>query len=125
MSPDQCQRRAAGYHISMSDTAVLVVDMMNSYQHSDAEVLIPNVAKADLVRRARESDDVDVVYVNDQGPPQRVLLDGAGVSARSSRCRRAGNQARGLPSEVICSDEWPRDPATHETNGPGLSPVSR
>ena len=54
----------------MSDTAVLVVDMLNSYQHPDAEVLIPNVAKiieplADLVRRARESDDVDLVYVND------------------------------------------------------------
>ena len=27
----------------MSDTAVLVVDMMNTYQHPDAENLIPNV----------------------------------------------------------------------------------
>jgi nicotinamidase-related amidase len=54
----------------MSDTAVLVVDMLNAYQHPDAEVLIPNVEKvveplADLVRRARESDDVDLIYVND------------------------------------------------------------
>ncbi len=54
----------------MSDTTVLVVDMMNTYQHPDAEVLIPNVEKimeplADLVRRARESHDVDPVYVND------------------------------------------------------------
>jgi nicotinamidase-related amidase len=54
----------------MSDTAVLVVDMMNTYQHPDAEALIPNVEKiidplADLIRRARESDDVDLVYVND------------------------------------------------------------
>jgi nicotinamidase-related amidase len=54
----------------MSDTAVWVVDMMNSYRHPDAEVLIPNVAKiidplTDLVRRARESDDVDLIYVND------------------------------------------------------------
>ena len=54
----------------MSDTAVLVVDMMNTYQHPDAENLIPNVEKiieplSDLVRRARESDDVDLVYVND------------------------------------------------------------
>lgn len=54
----------------MSDTAVLVVDMMNTYQHPDAELLIPNVEKSidplsDLVRRARESDDVDLVYVND------------------------------------------------------------
>jgi nicotinamidase-related amidase len=54
----------------MTDTAVLVVDMMNSYQHPDADVPVPNVGKiieplTDLVRRARESDDVDLVYVND------------------------------------------------------------
>jgi nicotinamidase-related amidase len=54
----------------MSDTAVLVVDMLNSYQHPDADVLIPNVAEiieplADVVRRARTRDDVDLVYVND------------------------------------------------------------
>jgi nicotinamidase-related amidase len=54
----------------MSDTAVLVVDMLNSYQHPDADVLIPNVAEiieplADLVESARKSDDVDLVYVND------------------------------------------------------------
>jgi nicotinamidase-related amidase len=51
-------------------TTVLVVDMMNSYRHPDAEMLIPNVEKiidpvADLVRRARQSDGVDLVYVND------------------------------------------------------------
>jgi nicotinamidase-related amidase len=54
----------------MSDTAVLVIDMMNSHRHPDADTLIPNVGNiidplADLVRRARESDDVDLVYVND------------------------------------------------------------
>lgn len=54
----------------MSDTAVVVVDMMNTYDHPDAEELIPNVGKVidpltDLVRRARESDDVDLIYVND------------------------------------------------------------
>jgi nicotinamidase-related amidase len=54
----------------MSETAVLVVDMMNNYQHPDAEHLIPNVEKiidplADLVQRAREADDVDLIYVND------------------------------------------------------------
>ncbi|OMC40069.1 isochorismatase [Mycobacterium sp. IS-2888] len=54
----------------MSDTAVVVIDMMNTYQHPDAEDLIPNVGKiidplADLVRRARESGGVDLVYVND------------------------------------------------------------
>jgi nicotinamidase-related amidase len=54
----------------MSDTAILVVDMMNTYQHPDAEKLIPNAAKiidplTDLVRGAHDSDDVDLVYVND------------------------------------------------------------
>jgi nicotinamidase-related amidase len=54
----------------MSDTAVVVIDMMNTYQHPDAEELIPNVEQiidplADLVRRARVADGVDVVYVND------------------------------------------------------------
>ncbi|HEY2088263.1 MAG TPA: isochorismatase family cysteine hydrolase [Mycobacterium sp.] len=54
----------------MSDTAVLVVDMLNSYQHPDAELLIPNTEKiveplADLVQRASDTDHVDVIYVND------------------------------------------------------------
>lgn len=54
----------------MSDTAVLVVDMMNTYQHPDAEKLIPNVAEiidslTDLVVRAHDSHDVDLVYVNE------------------------------------------------------------
>ena len=54
----------------MGDTAVVVVDMMNTYQHPDAEELVPNVETimdplADLVRRAREAQGVDLVYVND------------------------------------------------------------
>lgn len=54
----------------MSDTAVVVIDMMNTYEHPDAEELIPNVEKimdplADLIRRARDKDGVDLVYVND------------------------------------------------------------
>lgn len=54
----------------MSDTAVLVTDMMNSYEHPDADKLTPNVAKiidplAKLVQCAHESDDIDLVYVND------------------------------------------------------------
>jgi nicotinamidase-related amidase len=74
----------------MSDTAVVVIDMMNTYQHDDAEDLIPNVEKiidplADLVRRARDADDVDLVYVNDNygdfsaefSDIVRAALDGA------------------------------------------------
>ena len=54
----------------MSDVAVLVIDMLNTYRHEDAELLAPNVADivdplAGLISRARESDDVDLIYVND------------------------------------------------------------
>ncbi|WP_024440764.1 MULTISPECIES: cysteine hydrolase family protein [unclassified Mycobacterium] len=54
----------------MTDTAVIVVDMLNSYRHADAEQLADNVAQiveplADLVERSRAADDVDLIYVND------------------------------------------------------------
>lgn len=64
--------------------------MMNTYQHADAEELIPNVEKiieplADLVRRARDDGGVDLVYVNDNygdftaqfSDIVRAALDGA------------------------------------------------
>ena len=54
----------------MSDTAVLVIDMLNAYRHQDAELLVPNVAEiidpmVGLISVARERDDVDLIYVND------------------------------------------------------------
>ncbi len=54
----------------MSDTAVLVIDMLNAYDHPDAKKLIPNVEKiidplAELIENAGGRDDVDVIYVND------------------------------------------------------------
>jgi nicotinamidase-related amidase len=54
----------------VSDTAVLVIDMLKAYQHDDAEFLIPNVADiidplARLVSVAREREGVDLIYVND------------------------------------------------------------
>ena len=54
----------------MSDTAVLVIDMLNAYRHEDAELLVPNVAEiidpmVGLISVARERDDVDLIYVND------------------------------------------------------------
>jgi nicotinamidase-related amidase len=54
----------------MSDTAVLVIDMLNTYRHEDAEKLTPCVAEkidpiAGLISTARERDDVDLIYVND------------------------------------------------------------
>jgi nicotinamidase-related amidase len=54
----------------MSDVAVLVIDMLNTYRHQDADVLVANVANivdplAEMISRAREHDDVDLIYVND------------------------------------------------------------
>ncbi|MGN6187396.1 MAG: cysteine hydrolase family protein [Conexibacter sp.] len=54
----------------MASAALLVVDMLNPYDHEDAAALADNVAAiveplADLVRRAREDDDVELIYVND------------------------------------------------------------
>jgi nicotinamidase-related amidase len=54
----------------MPDTALIVVDMLNAYDHEDAEPLMRSVREvlptiADLVERAQGHDDVEVVYVND------------------------------------------------------------
>ncbi|HEX7299895.1 MAG TPA: isochorismatase family cysteine hydrolase [Solirubrobacteraceae bacterium] len=54
----------------MPDTALIVVDMLNAYEHDDAEPLMESVREvlptmADLVERAHHSDDVELVYVND------------------------------------------------------------
>jgi nicotinamidase-related amidase len=56
--------------LPVSKTALLVIDMMNPYEHEDAEVLATSVAKivdplASLISRARDREDVDVIYVND------------------------------------------------------------
>lgn len=54
----------------MSTTAILVIDMMNTYRHPDAEKLIPHVEPvveplSTLVAAAQERDDTDLIYVND------------------------------------------------------------
>jgi nicotinamidase-related amidase len=54
----------------MSDVAVLVIDMLNTYRHEDANVLAGHVADivdplAGLLSRAGSRDDVDLIYVND------------------------------------------------------------
>ncbi|MDN3296846.1 isochorismatase family cysteine hydrolase [Streptomyces ficellus] len=50
-------------------SALIVIDMINTYEHEDAELLIPSVRRAlpvlvELLARARERD-VPVIYVND------------------------------------------------------------
>jgi nicotinamidase-related amidase len=49
---------------------MLVVDMLNAYEHPDADRLAPNVATivdplAGLIERASADDGVDLIYVND------------------------------------------------------------
>jgi nicotinamidase-related amidase len=72
--------------LPMSDIAVLVIDMLNTYDHEDADVLAPNVADiidplAGLIARARDRDDVDLIYVNDNYGDFRAdfedIVDGA------------------------------------------------
>jgi len=73
----------------MGRTALLVVDMLNRYDHEDADRLRESAreavpAIAGLVARAREDDDVVLVYVNDnhgdwtsgRGGLTRWALDG-------------------------------------------------
>jgi nicotinamidase-related amidase len=50
-------------------SALIVVDMLNAYEHDDADRLIESVERAiepisELVARARE-DEVELIYVND------------------------------------------------------------
>lgn len=54
----------------MSESAVIVIDMVNTYQHPGAEALASNVAEiidplAELIAQTRSRDDVDLIYVND------------------------------------------------------------
>jgi nicotinamidase-related amidase len=54
----------------VSTTAVLVIDMLNTYDHPDAEALAASVADVldsvtQLISTARERDDVELIYVND------------------------------------------------------------
>ncbi|MGW3247761.1 cysteine hydrolase family protein [Streptomyces sp. NPDC001070] len=50
-------------------TALVVIDMINTYEHQDAELLLPSVREAlpgvrRLIARARDTG-MDVIYVND------------------------------------------------------------
>jgi nicotinamidase-related amidase len=54
----------------MGKIAVIITDMLNPYEHKDAEPLQASVEKmvgtlAELVARARAREDVSLIYVND------------------------------------------------------------
>ncbi|MGY4989744.1 isochorismatase family cysteine hydrolase [Streptomyces nigrescens] len=53
----------------MAAKALIVIDMLNAYEHEDAERLLPSVRQAlphitELIERARKNE-VEVIYVND------------------------------------------------------------
>lgn len=55
--------------VHMGKKALIVIDMINTYEHADAELLLPSVSKivpavVQLLERAR-AHDVPVIYVND------------------------------------------------------------
>jgi nicotinamidase-related amidase len=59
-----------GIYDAMSDTAVLVVDMINTYRHPDADKLVRDVETvidplARLISHVRGREEVDLIYVND------------------------------------------------------------
>jgi nicotinamidase-related amidase len=82
-------------------TALIVVDMLNPYEHEDAEALTPSVEEAvgnvrDLVARARD-EDVEVIYVNDNY--------GHWTSSREQLIDAAVNGARPDLVEPVVPDE--------------------
>jgi nicotinamidase-related amidase len=82
-------------------TALVVVDMLNTYEHDDADALtrsvrevLPNIAS--LIDRARSSD-VKVIYVNDNY--------GAWNQGRSELVKRASAGPHGDLIEPIVPDD--------------------
>ncbi|MEA2252861.1 MAG: hypothetical protein QOI62_2447 [Solirubrobacteraceae bacterium] len=54
----------------MPETALVVVDMLSTYEHDDAETLTRNVRAvlpriSELVENAADDEDVELIYVND------------------------------------------------------------
>jgi nicotinamidase-related amidase len=70
----------------VSATALIVIDMLNHYEHEDAEALRRSVhhtlpAIGDLVQRARRAEEVPIIYVNDN--------HGDWSAGRPELCQRA------------------------------------
>jgi nicotinamidase-related amidase len=89
----------------VSDTALLVVDMLNAYQHEDADVLADSVGQiveplVGLIDWGRRHDEVDVIYVNDNY--------GDFAATREDIVRQALDGARpDLVKPVVPDADWP------------------
>jgi nicotinamidase-related amidase len=86
----------------MSRTALVVIDMLNSYEHADAEHLTRNVERAiepmaSLIRRAAD-EDVLTIYVNDNF--------GSWTSNRDDLIKEAmGGQFRELVEPILPAED--------------------
>ncbi|MBB2913686.1 nicotinamidase-related amidase [Streptosporangium becharense] len=74
----------------MGKTAVIVIDMLNPYDHEDADLLERNVAKivdplGGLIGRAHEREDVELVFVNDNHGDFSATRDDIEALARKGR----------------------------------------
>jgi nicotinamidase-related amidase len=83
-------------------TALIVVDMINSYDHPDAEKLVPSVEAAlptmvDLVKRAA-AEDVHTIYVNDNFGEWNSSRDGLVEEALGGARRELVEPIRPHPS---------------------------
>jgi nicotinamidase-related amidase len=89
----------------VSDTALLVIDMLNAYRHEDADALADSVADivaplADLIDRVRDRDGIDVIYVNDNY--------GDFTASRDAIVQQALDGARpDLVKPIVPADDWP------------------
>ena len=99
--PASVKIRLRGTNSVMSDTAVLVIDMLNAYRHEDADIAGAerrrdhrSVGRAHL--GGRERDDVDLIYVNDNYGDFTTDHDGpraVGIRRRAPGARRADRAA--------------------------------
>jgi nicotinamidase-related amidase len=74
----------------MPRTALIVTDMINPYEHPDADELARSVeaslpAMTDLIARAREADDALTIYVNDNHGAWRSSRQELVETARKGR----------------------------------------
>lgn len=74
----------------MSKSAVVVIDMINPYDHEDADLLVPSARRAvpvmrSLIDRARAAD-TEVIYVNDNRGRWRSQVDDIVEAALHGAC---------------------------------------
>ncbi|MFF5212872.1 cysteine hydrolase family protein [Streptosporangium sp. NPDC000396] len=74
----------------METIAMIVMDMLNPYDHDDAETLGKNVEKivgplARLIEQAHRQDDVELIYVNDNHGDFAATRDDIEETARKGR----------------------------------------